>query len=849
MPAIKKLVAVKRKILHFDLRKKYYNKKRYRISEKTPLDRIVGEMRKSIFPSQAKGPDGNQKSGTSIVTIAIAIIVVVLLAALGFNALFGGAGAPQIQPVATFTRAPSFSAQMGDYGIATLGARSNTNSNVAYYRMSYFSNNTYNITVITDSYPSMVPNQVFMLISKRDQASTYSQFLQALKIKLDSYGIQINEIDLEEIDTLPGGALLLVPSGLIPKKMVEPGGANILELCKRGVDVLYIGNEFGYSIDEMGNKREISSTIEFPFSFEPANIGPSTELNLKSSLYKVTGRNKASNMIYKMVSFVNINPGNIIFVPQVLDNGWGEKKYSSAADDISKMIIEMKWRTPQATSTAMLDVKNGNRTNAMVISALFSEKEKSIIVRIIARNQINSTERTFILYPHSDVNGDLYYINNVLKIVSGRITQEDTGFQVILNENGSEKTYLFMSLRNVSNQEVLRNSISPTKTELQGGQLFYQKLNLPNGIYLASIVDADNKSYAKSVVWITDVEFQSVRADFSSSIFRFKAIADGNKFTVKNLTVTLDNGTYGNWKISDLDEFDIDVRDRLPGSSLASGNHTFEFMINDMKKTIVLEKKESTNISENPLYWIGMAVVGILVVLLAPMLAGLNNKIDYSLDIPDFPPLISIKIPMKKAAVSGVFEKVNEDYRWKNVPLRLEEIKKGFKKIIYQNKPVFISDYNLEYILENMEQTGEISHQLGYYGLVKWEKEISKSIRYLSMYRKIRDMCISQAAPFTKIGEAKECDVKLTGFGQTILVYIIDSPSVWEERLTMALKQIQKNIVVLLFESQEDKKDFEDKINSASESGGLVKLEIINCAINPLTMDELEKMIKEMKIV
>ncbi len=206
-----------------------------------------------------------------------------------------------------------------------------------------------------------------------------------------------------------------------------------------------------------------------------------------------------------------------------------------------------------------------------------------------------------------------------------------------------------------------------------------------------------------------------------------------------------------------------------------------------------------------------------------------------------------MKIPVKKDTVLGIFEKVNEDYRWKNTPLKLEEIKKGFKKIIYQSKPVFISDYNLEYILDKLRGKGEIKSALDYYGLGRWEQESGRSMTYLAIQRKIRDICINEAIPFSKPGESPDYDIRLKVLGQDVFSYLIDSPAVRAQKLALAMRQMQKGVVVLLFQNADDKKDFEDTVSSASESSGLIKMEIMAGSINLSTLSEFEKMLKEMK--
>ncbi len=364
------------------------------------------------------------------------------------------------------------------------------------------------------------------------------------------------------------------------------------------------------------------------------------------------------------------------------------------------------------------------------------------------------------------------------------------------------------------------------------------------GIYLASVIDDGGNEYAKAVLQVDAVQVVTTSRDFANGVIKFVTTSSGGgAVKVKKMRVVVD-GKH-NYSFFSASDFSVNMESILAGQPLAAGNHTFDFEFGEIKQRIVLEKVVQTQFYDNPIYWV-MGLFALALFMVAPFLATVMRKTEYSLDIPDFPPLASIKIPIKKDTVLGIIERLNEDYKWKNTPLKLDEIKKGFKRIIYKSKPVFISDYNLEYILNLLRSRNDIKEALDYYGPAKWENE-GRSMTSLAIYRKIRDICINEALPFGRLDESSDYDLKIRMLGQDIFIFIMDSPEAREKKLGQALKVMHKGLAVLLFQNDEDKKNFEDTVNSASESAGIVKLEIMTGSLVPLTILELEKMFREMK--
>lgn len=844
MVQMKKIkIKIKKQTYKFELRKKYFNKRKFKIVEKKPIELISNALKEVLFPKKTSLTDVRKP----IIAFAIFIILLLLFSML----LFSGTNNTQVVQNVTF-QAPQLVVNFQEGGIVNIGGRVR-DSVVGYYKLNYSVSGADSITIKTEIYKERIPNQVFVLVSKMDQATNYQLFKYELKRRLEAKGLPLNEMSLDQVETLPAGSVLIIPSGLLPEKLTQPGNANLLTLANRGVLILYIGQRFdseGFTITESGSRKGISPEFasKLPFTFVPANLVSSNKsLNILNTYYMAkTSSGNSGTLLYGTISLVTTQQGGkLLLVPQVLDHGWNSP--ALAAEDIDKIITEIKWALPQNERQHTYSIQGNASDYSFFFSPPFSEKEKTIVARVIASHGGNTTEKLHVFYMRQDVKGNLFFSEDMLHLVSGTITEKETSFIAALRENTTEERRLFMSVRDINGNELLRTPLAQGasgRVPLLGDTEFSERLNLDKGVYLASVVDEDNKPYARMIIEIIDVNISVVSQSFDKNLFVFSSTVDGQSIKINQVKVIVD-GKYS-YQFTDSSEFRINMEKDLRGEQLSPGNHSFVFEYSGLKKVVVLQRFASSQFYENPIYWI-MGIIALLIFVGTPYLAALLRKEMYALDIPDFPPLSRIKIPMKKEMVFGVLEKVNEDYKWKNTPLTLEEIKKGFKKIIYQNRAVFISDYNLEYILEKLHNKGDVKSALEYYGLTKWEVETGKSIKYLAMQRKIRDICINEAIAFSRSEEKTKCDMYLKVLGQDVFVYIMDLPATREEKLTLALRAIQKGLVVLLFENAEEKKDFEDTINSASEGGGLVKLEIMAGSIVPLEIKELEKMLKEMK--
>jgi hypothetical protein len=256
--------------------------------------------------------------------------------------------------------------------------------------------------------------------------------------------------------------------------------------------------------------------------------------------------------------------------------------------------------------------------------------------------------------------------------------------------------------------------------------------------------------------------------------------------------------------------------------------------------------RRAKTIFDEPIFWVTLLLTGGIVGI--GVIFARQESVYFAIDIPDFPPVARTKIALVPDAVLSIFEKVNENYRWQTTPLTTQEVKNGFKDVFFKGKPVYITDYNVEYLLDELEKKGMVRESLGYYGLTAWEQKSKRSIAYLSLMRRLRDICVNNAIPFTGLGESEVADSDLTVVGQEMSLHFYERNMDISALLSRVIPTIGQGIAIIMFRNASDKEQFQTIMNSSPTVGPLiVKMEADSSSLLLLTADEVEKMLIEFK--
>lgn len=836
----------------FSVKKRYSSELKFKKVEKTPLQVIqeaIAKLRKPkgkvVLEEEEKKPgvtmalerkkEGEKKPLVSTKLMlkaggAIALVILLLVTGVLFFQSTVYADEVALNPVS----AQSLSAEIKAYDLLTASEKESPREpyHTAFVLFSLQGKGVEEVPVSLEAYDSFVPSSVYVLRSSRYQAESYPEFITSLRSHLSKWGIPVNEIGMEELASLQAQSLVIVPSGYIPEELLTGQDTRITELLDRGVTVMYVGQPFFRMYTEGGAVVSSNPAALDPMkvSFDESSPPVSDEgFNLKSALYSISG----ATMVGGSVSAYQYGQGYLVALPQTLDGGW--ESGEDAALDVYSLVVNTPWLKPIGTASSTVEVGE-NETYVQLFTSTFEGDNKYL--KVSGFDEETGLGFSRVLYAKKTTRGEIYTQGHEIEPAGLGSTQMD--IMAELNEPGGEERLFFSVTEMLA--ELDREPIATAKVPLNSRPTFPYTFVLPSGDYILNIIDSDGVAYARSYMRVGILEIVQGRHSTTTDLYRFSFYLDGSPVRVTG-KVYVNGNQNAVQEFSNVQSLEIDAAKLTGGPLAANEEHIFTFELGEFEFTEPVRKVAARSILEDPLI---LGAVGIAVVALGiGFLFARKGVTMYGLDIPDFPPQSTTKIPMKKEKLLEIFEKVNERYKWKATPLTLNEVKGGFRDLLHQGKPVFISDYNLEYLLLRLTGMGLVKKELSYYGLSSWEEETGNTLRYLASFRRLRDICINNAVPFTPLGKSKEYDSKITILGQDIYLHLYDDPG---RVILNALSSLKNGLNIIVFEEEAEKSEFYEYLSSGYKGGTTLKLEVQAGSVLLKTWDEFAEMIKEMKV-
>ncbi|MCI0504447.1 hypothetical protein L0Y65_07130 [Candidatus Micrarchaeota archaeon] len=844
---------IKRKVYNFELRKKYQYISHYKVKVRPPIERIKDMIKAMTAPKKqekkapsviSEPPRGgfNFMVFGAFILIALIILGMAWLYLSSLLAPVAGGFQPQVEKAMI-----SNTLEEGD--ILTTGSRGST-SYTAAILVNYDARNIKNYTINLTTYDNKLPSEVFILNSERFEATTYPDFISALRQDLAKRQIILNEITLKQLETIPEGALVIVPSGAIPKEILGVDSPLTMQkLAERGVVVVYIGQPLSKMLNGTlvaFTPAEVLSTLPVKFD-ENAPLGSTGGFHLYQPLYQANPAGGFSGtVVYGSVSIIRRGDGAFIFIPQTLDGGWRGNS-TAAAEDISRIVFEVPWAEPSSENKTYVFT---NQTEYAGRQYLFSEPFKATKTTVKAdflgysSVSENPVRETLYIRLDKQRNNSLF-IEEGGKVVSANITNLPVRMNAQLRENVAAQPNMYLVVLNNNGTEI--QTFPQGNVNVQADASFDVLIYLDRGEYLVRLVDDESNVYAETYMKVVSIDIDYLGNDpQKKSIYRFSITMDGAPKILNEIGVKVDGGQYGSYTFNNVDYLRVDLSQYTGSEQLPLGKHSFDFTAGGLKVSVPVTHARARTLFDEPIFWVTMLLTGGIVGV--GILFARQEAVYFSIDIPDFPPVTRTKIPLSSDAVLGIFEKVNENYRWQTTPLTTGEVKNGFKDIFVQGKPIYITDYNVEYLLDELEKKGMVRESLGYYGLTSWEEKSGHTVTYLSLMRRLRDICVNNAIPFTGLGESEEADSEITVVGQQMSLHFYRKGMDAKVLLARVIPTIGRGIAIILFRNNSDKEQFQTIINSSPSIGPLiVKMESDSSSLLLSTVDELEKMLVEFK--
>ena len=812
----------------------------------------------------------------SLMISVIAIFVILILLSLGLHFL-----GPEKPPVSTpevgvlpeeviLPPEPKITSFVGDSGFLDSGG------NLRWYvvlDLKITNVTTASLSFIT--YNDPIPDEIFILRSKRLFASNYNDFEESLVYKLSKSGLHISEITMDELLTIPEDSkiTLLVPSGYIPALFLGLDDPNfdMKKFASRGNVLIYMGYPptDGVLKEGVEGVQKISSSEisnKFGIGFDMEATEKPARFSYQNSLYSVrpsyTGEERP-NIIQQPGEFsVSWGGGGYVyFIPITLDDWWG---YSCkrVAEDISDAISKAYWEISYQQSLPIslkAEEKIDETTNKTI--EVIEPLKKIIFTREIskpelttafgriiinAENRLSEDENIkdenltsfsgkviYVSFPQRP-NGRLRHSNEVL---SSALTGKILDMEYTLNE-GPTLDHVYLKIFDQGNNEIYSTLISPEQISLQVSKATYRFNNfLESGEYITKLTNSVGKILAQSYLRVPKFKMESYTPDWGQGLFTFnvyiKRLGKGEDVW----EAYIDKLTGIEVSIDGRDPKSVDIEKGklkyITTEMLTEGEHIFSFKIGaDRIDTKVIYEREKS-MFEQPLY-LGAIIFTIAIVAIGYFFRP-KEKTMYFVDVPDFPPLRAIAIPVKKQSVIDLFEKINKELRWEYTPLSLSDLKAGFKKITHRGSSILIGTYNLEMILDQLINEGYVKNALDYYGLTSWERKTDKSIHYLAMERALRDLFVNEGIPFIPFGKRPECDTIITLASEKLFIYIYEDKRV----ISRAISTSSEGRSIIIFENDTAMREFTLRIHSPSSINVMFKMLLDNGQINVTPLSDL----------
>lgn len=860
---------IKKQVYQFEVKKRFQYARHFMIKERPPIVAISDSLKKlfskraepkkigrGVGRSAAPSESAEQSAKKSNAILYTALFAAVLILVGGWwlvssmNSALSAANSEQ----AIIYAHPDFRFDLAGSGIISAGTRE-APSDVAYLRFGYYARNFRELNVSFSTYPSELPSEVFVLRGRRynSETSVYVDFKNSLQRELARKKINVNEIDVEQLSSLPKSALVVVPSGYIPQELLGVGSDfDIGTLAEKGVVLIYMGYPLDKMIDEGGNivpaPKNLSSRLSLKFT---QSFASPSGLSISGPFYSVESGANSYFTAYGVVSGVRVGRGAILFVPKSLDVGW-KRDGAAAASDVAKIILENKWVSPDAQpSIYPLASEVLNVTTSDFLTPGFSGDKRYVKMDIDGIDLNGNYFGEVRMLEVGKATLGALYMDGGTSVVSSEITGKDSVVFAQLREPGVGKQVLYFSFIKDGKQVGEKTAANPQAISLQVDTQFELPISLDGGTYIMSLEDYEGKAYAQSLLNVVFVDIVRKPDAEDRKIFHFTFEKDGQPVPLHEVSVKVTSSSgdsFGEYSFSDTSDPMIDVSKYVFGEGkLPYGNYNFQFTIGSIVKDVPVSLIAPENIFTS-LPFVGTAVLSALILGLGFYFARKENT-RYQLDVPDFPPVAKTKIPIKTDTVLSVFERVNADYKWKCTPLTVQEIKNGFRKVFFEGKPIFISDYNVEFIMDKLIERKKVLKSIEYYAPISWEEESGRSITYLSIFRNMRDIFVENAVPFSPMGAEKNCGSKIDLMGQEMFIHIYEKRGDIKRLASNILSTSKLGMSIVLFKSDADKDDFRDILSSASQVSISLKLEVEAGAVHLLGLTEFEELIKDMKSV
>jgi len=819
---------MKDKIL-FHLLKPFSAKHNYKVVEKPILERfkesIFGKPRKAGEEGVAARP----KRGFQLFYILAFVLVV---------SLFGYYIMGFVDQLKSLMNAPVYAPEVSmnvsgvlfsDYGniynkglnvVNTISLNaSNTNANT--------------LTIRTTETP--ISRDIYVITEPSYASTRMDSFVFGFASSARAFGLNpVVMGNVFDISTVADGSIILVPTGYPPEGLLEQFEAN----RHKRIVLVYVGILPESKILASGGYAPLSQFWSgVGISFQNPSSIPKTLDSMRNPLYTVSG----ASQMYGAVSVISPKDSawTFVFVPNSIDNGWDDG--SSAAKDIMKVVSSYDSWASYSTTSSYARPPLG--APLFFGSGMFSGP--SHMFELITFRGSGPGGNISVMDTRSamrDFRGTLYLQEKEgPSILAYSISRQPSNFELVSIGTTSQSIDQQMSMVALGQNGTVDDAFPISEVSLNSPIYFpYIKAELKPSPYVFEV--SGKERYARTYVEYGVLETR-LTPDFNEAKFLFSFYSQGKPTEVQGGKITYKDkvfsftGRRSSYEINMFDYF---------GGSVPVGSYNFTVEAGNSRLVVTAVRPETTGIGRlaSPLN-IGMVVVAALIYV-GGIFFKRQEEVVYGLDVPDFPAIEAIKIPLNSSIFVNMIDDINEFYKWSYTPVSIQDIKRQLSTLYFRGNRIFANDFNIEYIMDILKKRGLVKEELDFYGLVSWEKDSGFTIKQLAMFRKLRDMCIDNTIPFSEISRTKGYHVELKLMWNSFFIYLYE-PKELKYIKDNFRKLVKEGLIFIVVEDEISKREFLDSVSDGGSLSSALKFYIDSGDVILTTLDELEKKLKQMK--
>jgi len=724
--------------------------------------------------------ESSKKRGIAIIVVPI---VAIILLVVGIVIYTQSAFASIPKASAGITGPISFNLSVSGSGVATY---SNAQLLVPYAIARYTSSNISQVQLFYEVYPKNPLPNIYYLNTTNYCYHCYSDSAVFSNVTsyLKKYGVLGNTnklfyINPTQLAAVPGGSIIIVPSGLIPVYLLPDSGfqlvgsENLLTLLNNSDTIIYLGDNFSRSSGPGGvifSSSNVTTKVITNLGF---NAGPFLNKNLTKNYFDFSNVTFGFHLgsYYDSASYLSSNGGSIVSFSNTQKSGW--KNSTLVAKDIARAISLHFWMESVASGSYFNSLPGSGTAIGIPAFATSLNNTAGVGQRVnssygvligIVVNANDFLERQIPVKMGYVSNGSL-----ALPTYVGQSQSVPIGVSINVNSTTPQLVVPHIDLYNQNLSFVTAIPIPFFNTTSNIDIIKYYSFQIPSGTYIGVLRNFFNKYYSSAIFNVTSVTLTPISLGYGNGTFSF--LVQSNNFPISNATYSIDlNGAYGYNGILTNGQ----ITYALPkGTVIGYGPERFNLHIFNSQYTYIANNTQQ--VLNIPTIYIEFVIVG-LAVLILNLIIKPPNRDEYYIDVPEFQQVKKVNVKINRSEILNVFDKVNFLYHWKYMPLTLEEIKSGVSNNIrYNNIPVSITMQNAALIMSRLIVDGDIVSSGGYYAPKKWMSDSGYDVEYLSIFRRIRDYCVGHALLFTDVGASEAADITLSKSGAQTHIVIYSS--------------------------------------------------------------------------